>query len=120
MSLIKLRNTWNQYFPAKTLYELDVRTQKTDPNWPVVAPPGMSAHRPIVQPVQPAAPSSAPGSTTVTATTATSLISSSTVATPLSAASVSNVSSTQKIHINPKFLQQQQVCGYLATAGYYS
>merc|ERR1711937_915547 len=38
MSLFKLRNTWTQYIPTKTLYELDVRISKTDPNWPVASP----------------------------------------------------------------------------------
>jgi len=38
MQLFKLRNTWTQYILAKCLYDLDVRTSKTDPNWPVVAP----------------------------------------------------------------------------------
>ncbi|XP_066922812.1 pre-mRNA cleavage complex 2 protein Pcf11-like isoform X3 [Clytia hemisphaerica] len=38
MSLFKLRKTWTQYFPVKTLNEIDVRSRKTDPNWPILAP----------------------------------------------------------------------------------
>ena len=38
MSLFKLRKTWTQYFPVKILNEIDVRSRKTDPNWPILAP----------------------------------------------------------------------------------
>ena len=37
MQLFKLRNTWTQYIPAKNLYDLDVRINRTDLNWPVIA-----------------------------------------------------------------------------------
>lgn len=37
MSLFKLRKTWAQYIPTKTLNELDVRSNKADPNWPIMS-----------------------------------------------------------------------------------
>ena len=37
MQLFKLRNTWTQYLPGKTLYDLDVKTNRFDPNWPITA-----------------------------------------------------------------------------------
>lgn len=38
MQLFKLRNTWAQYVPNSTLYELDIRISRTDPNWPIASP----------------------------------------------------------------------------------
>lgn len=37
--MFKLRQTWNEVFPAKKLYALDVRVQCIDPAWPITAPP---------------------------------------------------------------------------------
>ncbi|XP_034938196.1 uncharacterized protein Pcf11 isoform X2 [Chelonus insularis] len=37
-SMWKLRQTWNDVFPAKKLYSLDVRVQSIDPAWPITAP----------------------------------------------------------------------------------
>lgn len=34
----KLRQTWNDVFPPKKLFSLDVRVQSIDPAWPVTAP----------------------------------------------------------------------------------
>lgn len=31
----KLRQTWNDVFPAKKLFSLDVRVQSIDPAWPI-------------------------------------------------------------------------------------
>ena len=38
-SMWKLRQTWNDVFPAKKLFSLDVRVQSIDPAWPITAPP---------------------------------------------------------------------------------
>ncbi|XP_014476852.1 PREDICTED: uncharacterized protein LOC106745607 isoform X2 [Dinoponera quadriceps] len=38
-SMWKLRQTWNDVFPPKKLFSLDVRVQSIDPAWPVTAPP---------------------------------------------------------------------------------
>lgn len=46
ISLFKLRNTWTQYIPGKVLYDLDVRSKKTDPNWPLNRPSETSASIP--------------------------------------------------------------------------
>ncbi|XP_020280817.1 uncharacterized protein LOC109853274 isoform X2 [Pseudomyrmex gracilis] len=35
----KLRQTWNDVFPPKKLFSLDVRVQSIDPAWPITAPP---------------------------------------------------------------------------------
>ncbi|XP_012218940.1 pre-mRNA cleavage complex 2 protein Pcf11 isoform X2 [Linepithema humile] len=37
-SMWKLRQTWNDVFPPKKLFSLDVRVQSIDPAWPVTAP----------------------------------------------------------------------------------
>lgn len=37
--MFKLRQTWNEVFPAKKLYTLDIRVQCIDPAWPITAPP---------------------------------------------------------------------------------
>ncbi|XP_077154772.1 pre-mRNA cleavage complex 2 protein Pcf11 [Ranitomeya variabilis] len=34
-SLYKLRSTWDEIFPSKKLYALDVRVQQVDPAWPI-------------------------------------------------------------------------------------
>lgn len=34
-SLYKLRSTWDEIFPSKKLYALDVRVNQVDPAWPV-------------------------------------------------------------------------------------
>ncbi|XP_020708436.2 uncharacterized protein LOC105686821 isoform X2 [Athalia rosae] len=38
-SMWKLRQTWNEVFPAKKLFSLDVRVQSIDPAWPITASP---------------------------------------------------------------------------------
>ncbi|XP_063228408.1 serine/arginine repetitive matrix protein 2-like isoform X2 [Bacillus rossius redtenbacheri] len=38
-NMFKLRMTWNEVFPAKKLYALDVRVSSMDPAWPVMPPP---------------------------------------------------------------------------------
>ncbi|OAD61193.1 Pre-mRNA cleavage complex 2 protein Pcf11 [Eufriesea mexicana] len=38
-SMWKLRQTWNDVFPAKKLFSLDVRVQSIDPAWPITASP---------------------------------------------------------------------------------
>ncbi|XP_070159553.1 pre-mRNA cleavage complex 2 protein Pcf11 isoform X3 [Polyergus mexicanus] len=38
-SMWKLRQTWNDVFPPKKLFSLDVRVQSIDPAWPITAPP---------------------------------------------------------------------------------
>nr|CAB3264699.1 pre-mRNA cleavage complex 2 protein Pcf11 [Phallusia mammillata] len=35
MALYKLRTTWDDHFPLKRLYELDVKIRTLDPNWPI-------------------------------------------------------------------------------------
>ncbi|XP_025986831.1 uncharacterized protein LOC105195218 isoform X2 [Solenopsis invicta] len=37
-SMWKLRQTWNDVFPPKKLFSLDVRVQSIDPAWPITAP----------------------------------------------------------------------------------
>lgn len=37
--MFKLRQTWNEVFPAKKLYALDARVHSIDPAWPITAPP---------------------------------------------------------------------------------
>lgn len=34
-SLFKLRSTWDDVFPPKKLYALDVRVNSVDPAWPI-------------------------------------------------------------------------------------
>ncbi|XP_043252988.1 uncharacterized protein LOC122397706 [Colletes gigas] len=38
-SMWKLRQTWNDVFPANKLFSLDVRVQSIDPAWPITASP---------------------------------------------------------------------------------
>ncbi|XP_017892802.1 uncharacterized protein LOC108632624 isoform X2 [Ceratina calcarata] len=38
-SMWKLRQTWNDVFPANKLFSLDVRVQSIDPAWPITAAP---------------------------------------------------------------------------------
>jgi hypothetical protein len=39
--MYKLRQTWNDIFSQEKLYEIDTRTKKLDPAWPITAkPPG--------------------------------------------------------------------------------
>ncbi|XP_066998871.2 uncharacterized protein [Anabrus simplex] len=43
--MFKLRQTWNEVFPAKKLYAMDVRVSSIDPAWPITAPvPTSSIH----------------------------------------------------------------------------
>ncbi len=37
--MFKLRQTWNDVFPARKLYAIDVRCHQYDRNWPISAPP---------------------------------------------------------------------------------
>lgn len=37
--MFKLRQTWSEIFPAKTLHALDSKVHQIDPAWPVSAPP---------------------------------------------------------------------------------
>jgi len=37
--MYKLRQTWNEVFPPRTLYDIDVRVKKIDPAWPITANP---------------------------------------------------------------------------------
>lgn len=37
--MFKLRQTWNEVFPPKKLYAVDVRVQSIDPAWPITAVP---------------------------------------------------------------------------------
>ncbi|CAG7733227.1 unnamed protein product [Allacma fusca] len=41
--LWKLRQTWNDVFPTKKLYSIDVRCHQVDPGWPITAAPPNSA-----------------------------------------------------------------------------
>lgn len=36
-SMFKLRQTWNDIFPNKKMYAIDVRVNLIDPAWPVTA-----------------------------------------------------------------------------------
>lgn len=43
-SLFKLRSTWEDVFPLKKLYALDVRVNSVDPAWPIKPlPPTVNA-----------------------------------------------------------------------------
>ena len=43
-SLFKLRSTWDEVFPPKKLYALDVRVNSLDPAWPIKPlPPTVNA-----------------------------------------------------------------------------
>lgn len=43
-SLFKLRSTWDDVFPLKKLYALDVRVNSVDPAWPIKPlPPTVNA-----------------------------------------------------------------------------
>ncbi|XP_046395554.1 uncharacterized protein LOC124162898 isoform X2 [Ischnura elegans] len=43
--MFKLRQTWNEVFPLKKLYAVDVRVNSMDPAWPITAPtPTASIH----------------------------------------------------------------------------
>lgn len=43
--MFKLRQTWNDVFPQKKLYAIDVQINLLDPAWPVTAkPPSNSIH----------------------------------------------------------------------------
>ena len=43
-SLFKLRSTWDEVFPLKKLYALDVRVNSVDPAWPIKPlPPTVNA-----------------------------------------------------------------------------
>ncbi|RLU16293.1 hypothetical protein DMN91_012053 [Ooceraea biroi] len=44
-SMWKLRQTWNDVFPPKKLFSLDVRVQSIDPAWPIIhaAPTSISS-----------------------------------------------------------------------------
>lgn len=35
----KLRQTWNEIFPPKKMFSLDVRVHSIDPAWPIIALP---------------------------------------------------------------------------------
>lgn len=37
--MFKLRQTWNEVFPPKKLYAVDVRVSSIDPAWPITAVP---------------------------------------------------------------------------------
>lgn len=45
-SLFKLRSTWDEVFPLKKLYALDVRVNALDPAWPIkpLPPPTTAIH----------------------------------------------------------------------------
>ncbi|GLH15248.1 Uncharacterized protein GBIM_19614 [Gryllus bimaculatus] len=68
--MFKLRQTWNDVFPTKKLYAMDVRVSSIDPAWPITAPVPTSIHinpkffpkqgnspAPIVSPLQSSASS---------------------------------------------------------------
>lgn len=42
--MYKLRQTWGDVFPARKLYELDLRVKEIDHAWPVTATPPPSIH----------------------------------------------------------------------------
>lgn len=44
--MFRLRQTWNDVFPQKKLYAIDVQINTLDPAWPVTAapPPSNSIH----------------------------------------------------------------------------
>jgi hypothetical protein len=63
-AMYKLRQTWQEIFPYRTLYEIDVRTKYIDPAWPITAKPP----RPVATP----AAAAASAATTVTSSATTS------------------------------------------------
>lgn len=44
----KLRQTWNEVFPIKKMFALDVRVHSIDPAWPITSlPPGTLSEKAI-------------------------------------------------------------------------
>jgi pre-mRNA cleavage complex 2 protein Pcf11 len=39
LQMFKLRQTWNEVFPMRKLYAIDVRCHQLDKNWPISAAP---------------------------------------------------------------------------------
>ncbi|XP_017297345.1 pre-mRNA cleavage complex 2 protein Pcf11 isoform X2 [Kryptolebias marmoratus] len=62
-SLFKLRSTWDEVFPSKKLYALDVRVNAQDPAWPIKPLPPPAIHvnpRFLKQSEEPSSPQAAP------------------------------------------------------------
>ncbi|PSN35931.1 hypothetical protein C0J52_07162 [Blattella germanica] len=77
-NMFKLRQTWNEVFPAKKLYAVDVRVNSIDPAWPITAvPPTIHVNPKFFRQQQPT--TTAAQTTTTTATTVTTTPSVSTV-----------------------------------------
>lgn len=38
MQMFKLRQTWNEIFPPKKMYAIDLRVKGIDPAWPILVP----------------------------------------------------------------------------------
>ncbi|XP_033608498.1 uncharacterized protein LOC111867245 isoform X3 [Cryptotermes secundus] len=67
--MFKLRQTWNEVFPPKKLYAVDVRVNAIDPAWPITAvPPTIYVNPKFFRQQAPPAPNSQPSSTAVSAT----------------------------------------------------
>lgn len=95
MALHKLRQTWNDYFKASTLYKIDLAVHAIDPAWPIVTPQPHSV-----------ASTSAASQSNHTTTTAMH-------------------TRNSKVHVNPHFFQknsvangQQQLVLYLNLIAY--
>ncbi|KAM9846851.1 pre-mRNA cleavage complex 2 protein Pcf11 isoform 2-T2 [Aulostomus maculatus] len=109
-SLFKLRSTWDEVFPLKKLYALDVRVNSVDPAWPIKPlPPTVNASihvnpkflkqseeapSPRPAPFQPAAPAPTPAAAPAPA--------------PASAPAVSQSSLTQEQLIRQQLLAKQK------------
>ncbi|KAJ4452182.1 hypothetical protein ANN_03700 [Periplaneta americana] len=69
--MFKLRQTWNEVFPAKKLYAVDVRVNSIDPAWPITAvPPTIHVNPKFFRQQQAVATPAAPSSATVASTPA--------------------------------------------------
>lgn len=79
LALHKLRQTWNDYFKASTLYKIDLAVHAIDPAWPIVTP----------QPHSVASTSAASQPNHTSATTVHSR--------------------NSKVHVNPHFFQKNSV-----------
>uniref|UniRef100_A0A0N5AWT2 CID domain-containing protein n=1 Tax=Syphacia muris TaxID=451379 RepID=A0A0N5AWT2_9BILA len=80
LALHKLRQTWNDYFKASTLYKIDLAVHGIDPAWPIVTP----------QPHSIASTSTAPQVNS-------------------QATSAAVHSRNSKVHVNPHFFQKNSV-----------
>ena len=95
MALHKLRQTWNQYFKASTLYKIDIAVHEIDPAWPIVTPHQAQSGPSTSVPQGPAQEANQPQTAAAATTSA-------------AAAAAAN-SRSSKVHVNPHFFQKNSV-----------